>query len=362
MAAVRAKPAIVFIGPHGRRQVERGPRGGGAVGEEALDADEEIEPSWESRSLRSSSAKARGRFATARSGWRWSCSSGVESSRSAAARSRVSACARRCDAASACGAGWTRNGLGALPRHRQAACSRLCGVLAALPRARAPVRGCRPGDPSRGRRDIGRLAAPWLAALRRHPEVSVAWARWRPASTWPPGAGATELLGESEVADEIEVSRWFAIADTEALRHQRELLPGGRGGDRPHRRRGAKDPRRGRAGAARAAGAGARGRRSGRVRRRRRRRPGRVLCGVVPARGSGGARPTTLVAQVDSAYGGKTGVDLPRGEELRRVPHAVGGARRPAGARHPARRGARGRLRRGAEDGPDRGRRAVGSS
>ena len=36
--------------------------------------------------------------------------------------------------------------------------------------------------------------------------------------------------------------------------------------------------------------------------------------------------PTTLVAQVDSAYGGKTGVDLPRGQELRRrLPPARGG-------------------------------------
>ena len=44
--------------------------------------------------------------------------------------------------------------------------------------------------------------------------------------------------------------------------------------------------------------------------------------------------PTTLVAQVDSAYGGKTGVDLPRGEELRRrLPPAGGRARRPGHAR-----------------------------
>ena len=39
--------------------------------------------------------------------------------------------------------------------------------------------------------------------------------------------------------------------------------------------------------------------------------------------------PTTLVAQVDSAYGGKTGVDLPRGQELRRrLPPARRGDRR----------------------------------
>ena len=40
--------------------------------------------------------------------------------------------------------------------------------------------------------------------------------------------------------------------------------------------------------------------------------------------------PTTLVAQVDSAYGGKTGVDLPAGQELRRrLPPAGRRARRP---------------------------------
>ena len=48
--------------------------------------------------------------------------------------------------------------------------------------------------------------------------------------------------------------------------------------------------------------------------------------------------PTTLVAQVDSAYGGKTGVDLPGGQELRgRLPPAVGRARRSRGARDAAR-------------------------
>ena len=47
--------------------------------------------------------------------------------------------------------------------------------------------------------------------------------------------------------------------------------------------------------------------------------------------------PTTLVAQVDSAYGGKTGVDLPGGQELRRrLPPARGRARRPVDARHAA--------------------------
>ena len=73
--------------------------------------------------------------------------------------------------------------------------------------------------------------------------------------------------------------------------------------------------------------------------------------------------PTTLVAQVDSAYGGKTGVDLPRGEELRRrLPPAGGRARRPGHARDAAGGGARRRLGRGAEDGADRRRLRCGSA
>ena len=48
--------------------------------------------------------------------------------------------------------------------------------------------------------------------------------------------------------------------------------------------------------------------------------------------------PTTLVAQVDSAYGGKTGVDLPRGQELRRrLPPAGGRDHRSRRARDAAR-------------------------
>ena len=72
--------------------------------------------------------------------------------------------------------------------------------------------------------------------------------------------------------------------------------------------------------------------------------------------------PTTLVAQVDSAYGGKTGVDLPEAKNY------VGAYHQPAAVlADPATlatlppRGARRRLRRGRQDGADRRRRAVGA-
>ena len=72
--------------------------------------------------------------------------------------------------------------------------------------------------------------------------------------------------------------------------------------------------------------------------------------------------PTTLVAQVDSAYGGKTGVDL---EEAKNYvgafhqPQAV--IADPDALGHAARGRAGRRLRRGGQDGPDRRRGALGA-
>ena len=64
------------------------------------------------------------------------------------------------------------------------------------------------------------------------------------------------------------------------------------------------------------------------------------FCAAVYQRGMRHVQvPTTLVAQVDSAYGGKTGVDLPEGKNYAGAYHQpAGGAVRPRGAGHPGRR------------------------
>ena len=72
--------------------------------------------------------------------------------------------------------------------------------------------------------------------------------------------------------------------------------------------------------------------------------------------------PTTLVAQVDSAYGGKTGVDLPEGKNYAGAYHLPAAVLADtATLATPAAGGAGGRLRRGAEDRAARRRRALGA-
>ena len=87
------------------------------------------------------------------------------------------------------------------------------------------------------------------------------------------------------------------------------------------------------------------------------------FCAAVYQRGVGVVQvPTTLVAQVDSAYGGKTGVDLPEGKNYvgaYHQPRAVLADPRTLGDAAGA--GARGRLGRGHQDRADRRRAAVGA-
>ncbi len=87
------------------------------------------------------------------------------------------------------------------------------------------------------------------------------------------------------------------------------------------------------------------------------------FCAAVYQRGVGVVQvPTTLVSMVDSAYGGKTGVDLPEGKNYvgaYHQPRAV--LADPRAARDAAGGGDRRGLGRGDQDGADRGRAAVGT-
>ncbi len=159
-----------------------------------------------------------------------------------------------------------------------------------------------------GGAEIGAAAAPWLDALRSAPAARLAWAA-SDGGSYPAivGEGAVGLL---EIADPER--RRFLIGDRDALAHHADLLPGVEATleiDAGEERKTLAEAETllralADAGARRddqilAFGGGVTG----------------DLAGFVAATYQRGAPlaqlPTTVVAQVDSAYGGKTGVDLP---------------------------------------------------
>ncbi len=170
--------------------------------------------------------------------------------------------------------------------------------------------------PSGGER-TGAAAAPWLDLLRSAPDVRMYWARTS-SGDYPAliGPGSTKLLDRVDPALRPG-ARLFGLADRDAYAAIPELLPSVEGSE-PIGVRGGEDVKSlgaaeellaelARAGVRRedallAFGGGVAGDIVG-------------FCAAVYQRGIPVVQvPTTLVAQVDSAYGGKTGVDLPEGK------------------------------------------------